>query len=220
LSTASSSPEAARGTHSLGAHLRRKIAQVSRWLHLYLSMFSFVVILFFAATGLTLNHAEWFSQREVTTRHAGTIAQVLLRPAGQSDSDKLNPDKLGIAEFLRKTYKLQGTVSDFRVEDTEISISLRGPGYAADAFIELPGGHYELTETRNGLVAVMNDLHKGRDTGKAWSVVIDASAILLVLVSVTGLLLILFLHKRRASGLLLAFAGGILCWLLFRIFVS
>ena len=99
-------------------------------------MFSFAVILFFAATGLTLNHAEWFPDREATTRHAGTIAAALLKP---------EPDKLGIAEFLRKTYKLQGAVSDFRVEDSEISISFRGPGYAADGFIEIPSGRYELT---------------------------------------------------------------------------
>ena len=173
-------------------------------------MFSFAVILFFAATGLTLNHTEWFSGRVATTRHAGTIAPALIKP---------EPDKLGIAEFLRKIYKLQGAVSDFRVEDSEISISFRGPGYAADGFIEIPSGRYELTETRNGLVAAMNDLHKGRDTGKTWSMVIDASAILLVLVSLTGLLLILFLHKRRASGLMLAGTGGILCWLLYRVFV-
>jgi hypothetical protein len=173
-------------------------------------MFSFAVILFFAATGLTLNHTEWFPDRELITHLAGTIAPALLQP---------EPDKLGIAEFLRKTHKLQGAVSDFRVENSEISISFRGPGYAADSFIELPSGRYELTETRNGLVAVINDLHKGRDTGKRWSMVIDASAILLVLVSLTGLLLILFLHKRRASGLMLAGAGGILCWLLYRVFV-
>ncbi len=210
MTTASSSPAPAKQTHSLGAQARRKTAQIARWLHLYLSMFSFAVILFFAATGLTLNHAEWFPDREVTTHHAGTVAAALLQP---------EPDKLGIAEFLRKTYKLQGAVSDFRVEASEIAVSFRGPGYAADGFIELPGGHFEVTETRNGFVAVINDLHKGRDTGKGWSMVIDASAILLVLVSLTGLLLILFLHKRRTSGLMLAGTGGILCWLLYRALV-
>jgi len=173
-------------------------------------MFSFAVILFFAATGLTLNHAEYFSQRVATTSHSGAISQALLKP---------EPDKLGIAESLRKTYKLQGAVSDLRVEDSEIAISFRGPGYAADGFIELPSGRYQVTETRNGLIAVINDLHKGRDTGKGWSVVIDVSAILLVLVSLTGLLLILFLHKRRASGLMLVGAGGIACWLFYRVLV-
>ena len=34
-----------------------------------------------------------------------------------------------------------------------------------------------------GFVGVINDLHKGRDTGKVWSVVIDVAAILMSLVS-------------------------------------
>ncbi len=64
-----------------------------------------------------------------------------------------------------------------------------------------------------GLVAVLNDLHKGRDTGKAWARVIDVSAVLMVLVSLTGLLLIFFLAKKRFSGLLVAVAGAILSYL-------
>lgn len=195
--------------------MRRKTAVISRWLHLYLSTFSFVVVLFFAATGLTLNHAEWFSQHEQTTRHEGTIAPALLKSGG----DQPGTDKLGIAEFLRKTHKLQGSVSDFRVEDSRITVSFRGPGYAADSFVVLPGGHYEVIETRSGFVAVMNDLHKGRDTGKVWSVVIDVSAILLVLVSVTGLIIIVFLYKRRTSGFMMAAAGGFVCWLFYRLFI-
>ena len=31
-----------------------------RWLHIYLSMFSLAVVLFFSVTGITLNHPDWF----------------------------------------------------------------------------------------------------------------------------------------------------------------
>jgi hypothetical protein len=105
------------------------------------------------------------------------------------------------------------------VEDSQISISFKGPGYAADAFIDAANGSYDLAETRNGFVAVINDLHKGRDTGSVWSMVIDVSASLLVLVSLTGLILIWFVYKRRTSGLVLAVASGVLCWLVYRAFV-
>ena len=44
--------------------LRKRIAVVSRWLHIYLSMASFGVVLFFSATGLTLNHADKLSGKE------------------------------------------------------------------------------------------------------------------------------------------------------------
>ena len=41
-------------------HLKRRMASLSRWLHIYLSMASFAILLFFAVTGLTLNHGESF----------------------------------------------------------------------------------------------------------------------------------------------------------------
>ncbi|RZK83430.1 MAG: peptidase, partial [Pedobacter sp.] len=34
---------------------KKDIAKVSRWLHIYLSMVSFAIVLFFSVTGLTLN---------------------------------------------------------------------------------------------------------------------------------------------------------------------
>jgi hypothetical protein len=52
-----------------------------------------------------------------------------------------------------------------------------------------------------------------------WSIVIDASASLLVLVSLTGLVLVCFVYKRRTSGLILAAFAGVLCWLIYVAFV-
>ncbi len=65
----------------------------------------------------------------------------------------------------------------------------------------------------------MNDLHKGRDTGSTWKWLIDASAVLLSLVSLTGLMLIVFLYKRRTAGLSAAAIGLLLCLLLYRFVV-
>jgi hypothetical protein len=181
------------------AHIRRVIASSARFLHLYLSMVSFAVVLFFAVTGLTLNHQDWFSsQQKTSVLHGVAPHQMLGNPAGI--------DKLGLVEMLRAR-GIQGAESDLRVDDTQVEISFKGPGYSADAFIDRESGKYDLTETRNGFFAIINDLHKGRDSGKAWSVLIDISAILLILVSVTGLVLIWFMHKRRTNGFLLLLSG-------------
>ena len=83
-------------------------------------------------------------------------------------------------------FKLQGAVNDFRIEDNELSISFKGPGYAADVLVDRATGRYELTETRMGWIAVLNDLHKGRDAGKGWARLIDVSAVLMTVVSITG----------------------------------
>jgi hypothetical protein len=124
-------------------------------------MVSFAVVFFFAATGITLNHAEWFSRQVQTIHYRGIVPASLLHESSDPHPDKLAPDKLGIVELLRNRHKIHGSVSDFRVEDSQISISFKGPGYAADAFIDATNGSYDLAETRSGFVAILNDLHKG-----------------------------------------------------------
>jgi uncharacterized protein len=194
------------------------LAGWSRFLHLYLSMVSFAVVFFFAVTGITLNHPDWGASQQKTVVHHGQAAKAMLgNRAAQGDAAGVN--QLGLVEMLRSQDGVHGAVSDFRIDDSQIAISFKGPGYAADAFIDRDTGKYDLTETRNGLVAVLNDLHKGRDTGKPWALVIDISAGLLVLVSLTGLMLIWFMHRRRTKGLLLALAAAIACFVVYRIFV-
>lgn len=192
MSTVSAKPPAR-------VRLRRNTAVIARWLHIYLSMGSFALVLFFSATGLTLNHPEWFAGREKTDQTHGVVDKAMLRQSGGEGADKL-----GIVEMLRSREHVHGAVSDFRVDDQQVSVSFRAPGYTADAFLDRDSGKYDLTVVRNGFVAVVNDLHKGRDAGKVWSVLIDASAVLLVLVSLTGLVLIWFMHKRRTPGLVIA----------------
>ena len=199
---------------ALRVHLRRKTAVVARWLHIYLSMGSFAIVLFFAVTGLTLNHADWFSNQEKTLHTTGQMPQEWVRPSSHAE-----PAKLEIVERLRSANKLHGAVSDFRVDDDQLSISFKAPGYSADVSVDRNTGHYDLIEVRNGFVAVINDLHKGRDAGETWTWLIDLSAVLLTLVSLTGLLLLFFVYKRRASGLILAGVGTLLCYLVYLRFV-
>ena len=61
----------------------------------------------------------------------------------------------------------------------------------------------------------MNDLHKGRNTGLAWSILIDASAIVLVFISLSGLVLLFYLKLRRVPGLVVAVIGAIIVLALF-----
>jgi uncharacterized protein len=177
-------------------------------------MVSFAIVLFFAVTGLTLNHTEWFANSEKTIRSTGQMPHEWLRAPNDAE-----PAKLEIVEHLRSTNKLHGAVSDFRVEDSQISVSFKAPGYTADVLIDRDTNRDDIIEVRNGFIAVINDLHKGRDAGKVWSSLIDASAILLTLVSLSGLLLLFFVYKRRTSGLILAAAGGVLCYVVYLSFV-
>ena len=122
-------------------------------------------------------------------------------------------------EHLRQADGVRGALTDFRVDDSQCAVSFKGPGYTADAFIDRSSGKYELTETRLGFGAIVNDLHKGRDAGPVWKLMIDIAAVLMTLVSMSGMVLIFFLQKRRVPGLMLFAAGGLLCYAIYRIFV-
>jgi hypothetical protein len=196
-------------------HTRRLVAKYTRWLHIYGSMAGFAVVFFFAVTGLTLNHPQWFASAQRTVAFKGTLDRAWVGASADPAAKKFE-----IVEHLRRAHALGGGVADFRVDDREVDVTFKGPGYAADVFIDRASGAYDVTENRMGLAAVLNDLHKGRDSGTPWRWLIDVSAILLVFVSLTGLVLLWFIHKHRVAGALALAAGGLLTWLVYLIWVE
>jgi hypothetical protein len=193
-----------------------------RWTHIYLSMLSMAALLFFAVTGITLNHPTWFfgeTERSVQVR--GQVKPQWLNVAdpradsgGEADPARAVA-KLEVVEHLRKTHGVRGALVEFRTDQRECMVTFKGPGYAADAFIDRATGRYDLTETAHGFVAIINDLHKGRDSGKAWSVLIDVSAVFMTLVALTGLVLLFYIKRRRRSGLVTALVGTVAVALVF-----
>jgi len=199
-----------------------------RWLHIYLSMVGLAAVLFFSITGLTLNHPDWFpGAGERSTEAEGKIRPDWLNRAGASGSpgarEESDPSariaKLEIVEYLRATHAIHGALAEFRVDDQECVVSFKGPAYAADAFIDLTSGDYHITQTYHGVVALLNDLHKGRDSGPVWSAVIDISAVLMTIISLTGLVLLFYLKLRRISGVVVALAGAVVVVTLYRLWV-
>lgn len=193
---------------------RRNVSAISRWLHIYLSMGSFFILFFFAITGITLNHTEWFENQQKTTNLKGKLDSTWV---AATDTNAIK--KLEIVEWIRNKHHVTGAISEFVIDEDQCTISFNGPGYTADVFVERASGAYELSETRTGLFGVLNDLHKGRDSGKVWKWVIDISAVLMVLVSFTGLMMLWFLKKKRVAGFLTVLGGAILSWIIYRLFV-
>lgn len=191
-----------------------QFAAAVRWLHIYLSMVGFATILFFSVTGLTLNHPTWFGiQTDLIQDLSGQLEVAWVQGSTSSHSQAAvnasseDVDKLSVVEYLRRVHQLHGAMSVFRVDDLECLVSFRGPGYSADAIIDRETGAYDLSISRNGPVAIINDLHKGRDSGAVWSVLIDVSAIVIAMSALTGFVLLLFIKRRRANGVLLAGVG-------------
>lgn len=222
-----------------------RFAAAVRWLHIYVSLLGFTALVFFAVTGITLNHPDWFGTgNQVVKQYKGEVKKSWVvfqatdetsnssasaseeeQPSASDNSEQTesateSPDavkedrsqeveKFEIVEFLRQTHRIRGAVSEFRVDDYECLILFKGPGYAADTVIDRESGRYTITETLMGAIAIINDLHKGRDSGPVWFWVIDISALLMIFVSITGIILIFYLKRKRWSGTITAVVGTI-----------
>ncbi len=202
-----------------GRHpIQRAMAKWSRWLHIYLSMVSLAAILFFSLTGLTLNHPDWFF-REYSQTIEGQLNPQWLNGNGPEPADwdqtdyGHQVDKLAVVEYLRSQHRLHGRVGEFLSFADECEVTFQGPGYAATARIHRSDGAYQLSQTTNDLVSVLNDLHKGRHTGKIWSWVIDVSALISAAVALSGFVLVFFLRLNRAMRLVVALGGLLVVWL-------
>lgn len=170
-------------------------------------MISLLVVLFFGITGITLNHPSWtFGDEATRTTATGTL------PDGAIADGTV--DFLAIAEYVRSTYDVSAPVGDYSVNATTGSIGFKGPGYAADLVFDVTTSEYSITIEEQGFVAVMNDLHKGRDTSTLWKWVIDVAAVFLVAVAITGLAIQLLTRKRRRAAVVVASVFGVVSILL------
>ncbi len=175
-------------------------------------MLGFGAIMFFAATGITLNHPTWFG---------GSALQV------EDISDKFPSDwlrdertDLEIAEALREKHQLHGKVTEFHEDELEYMLVYKSPAYAADVFIDRESGDYTVTITSANLIAALNDLHKGRDTSPTWKAIgIDGAALLLILFSLSGFALLFYIKRRRLSGVVTSVIGTLILGLVWFLFV-
>lgn len=162
-------------------------------------MVSLLAVLFFAATGVTLNHPDWLAG-ESTRELAGQLPSTWKTAQGI--------DWLVVDEHLRSAHGVHGTVAERSADDAQGMLTFKAPGYAADALITLADGRYRLTVSAQGAIGVLNDLHRGRDAGRTWAWLIDVAGVFLTLLSVTGLGLLWYLKKVRVSGLVTLLAGA------------
>jgi hypothetical protein len=173
-------------------------------------MFAFVMMMFFAVTGIVLDHEDWFAGGDVpSTEVQGELPVALLK----------EPDKLMVVEALRSRFGAAGAVTTFDVNDQELRIELRGPGRRTEAQIDRLTGKTTVSTDRRGLLIRLDDLHRGKDAGTAWRFVLDGSAVLLFLGALTGIMMWFALPRRRTLGVIALVASIVICGAVYVMFV-
>lgn len=171
--------------------VNRKLVGWSRAVHVYLSIVLLIVLVFFAITGITLNNAALLSgEPEVTTTVIDTLPQL---PRDEENQITSSPE---LKAYMQKEFGINLKHASVVYEDEFLIIDYQAPGKAT--LIEIDQGINEVfvEETHFGLIAILNDLHKGRHVDIIINWLIDISAGILILFSLAGFILLLP-NKRR-----------------------
>ncbi|MFC4728708.1 PepSY-associated TM helix domain-containing protein [Coralloluteibacterium thermophilus] len=168
--------------------------------HWISSALCLVGMLLFAVTGITLNHASRIEATpEVVTRSA-----VLPEPlraaleAAAADAGAEAPLPPDLRAWLADALDVRAGARDAEWSDDEIYLSLPRPGGDAWLSVDLASGDVEYERTDRGWIAYLNDLHKGRNAGAAWSWFIDVFAVACLVFCITGLVLLQLHGGKRA----------------------
>lgn len=180
--------------------INKTLLTVCRSVHIYLTMLGLLVMLLFGVTGFTINHEGDLTA--ATPRVFETEGKVPLPLIAAHD-------ELRIVEHLRQTLGIKGAMTDFSEIADEFAIAFKEPGQVWDITLTKATGRVLARNEQYGAVALLNNLHRGRYTGPAWSLVIDFSALLIVLACLTGFVLWLALPRRRQLGIAFLAAGTV-----------
>jgi len=165
---------------------RRDFYRHSRYVHGWLSAFAFLTLLFFSVTGLLLNHPEWFEPAKTEQTTQLLLPESVLKSIKQQE----NPSDT-ILNYVRQQQNVVGRYQSSEVMDNEVMIRLESPAGATDIWVMADTGETEITQKPASTVSMLNDLHRGKNSGLAWSWLIDISAIIVIALSLVGYILFL-----------------------------
>ena len=170
--------------------------------HWVSSAMCLVGLLLFGITGFTLNHAADIEGKPVIVSELGKVEAPLLAALGaqattvQQDSKGKAALPVELQDWVRTRWRVDTAGKQAEWSPDEIYLSLPRPGGDAWLRLSLTDGEIEYERTDRGWLSYFNDLHKGRNTGTAWSWFIDIFAAATLVFSITGL----FILKMHAGN--------------------
>jgi hypothetical protein len=172
--------------------------RLCRMLHAYLSAFAFLALIFFAFTGLLLDHPDWLQGKA----HDRDL-KIVLPPAVLAAAQRAHDPSAALALEVGRRVHLIGAYKSGDVEDGQANLRLEGTKGSSTVLVDLKTGEADVTVERATAVSVIEDLHRGKNAGPAWRLVIDLSAILILCLSMIGYVLFFSLRFRLRTSLIL-----------------
>ncbi|GAA3842247.1 PepSY-associated TM helix domain-containing protein [[Pseudomonas] carboxydohydrogena] len=156
-------------------------------------------MILFAFTGITLNNAGKIEAKPSVVMRESQLPQALLAELKTAPHIAKAALPSNVSAWLYQEIGVNTADRETEWSAREIYIALPRPGGDAWLSIERDSGAISYELTNRGWIAYLNDLHKGRNAGKAWSWFIDLFATAAIIFCLTGLLLLQLHAKRRPA---------------------
>ena len=174
------------------------LKQLHMW-HWMSSAVSLIGLLLFAVTGFTLNHAADIEATPVVTEVAATMPPAMLaRLKAAAPAAEKAPLPPAVADWVEARFAVKAS-GEAEWSADEVYLAAPRPGGDAWVAIDLATGEGMSEITSRGWISYLNDLHKGRNSGGAWSLFIDIFAFACLVFAVTGLFLLQLHSAKRKS---------------------
>jgi len=174
------------------------LRQLYLW-HWISSAACLVGMLLFAITGLTLNNADHIEARPVVSKQTVEMPSAVLKELHVEPGSSKAPLPPPVVTWIAKTMDVDTANKPAEWSDGEVYVSLPRPGGDAWLTIDTESGELNYELTKRGWVSYLNDLHKGRNTGMAWSWFLDVFSVAALVFSLSGLCLLYMHSSNRPS---------------------
>ncbi|MEH6677585.1 PepSY-associated TM helix domain-containing protein [Phenylobacterium sp.] len=221
LGEVAAAPDAAEARARAKRQAQRRaglMRQILRW-HWISAAICLIGMLLFAITGITLNHAGSIPATPRVSEQTAELPADLLALAQAAEAQEAplpDPVRAWIGEELKVSLPADAAPE---WSPGEAYLALPRPGGDAWLSLDTAVGEVIYERTDRGVVAYLNDLHKGRNTGVAWMWFLDVFAIGCVVFCITGLILLQLHSHARGSTWPLVGAGLIIPLLLALLFI-
>ncbi|WP_206243481.1 PepSY-associated TM helix domain-containing protein [Novosphingobium terrae] len=173
------------------------LKQLHSW-HWISAALSMVGMLAFAITGITLNHAEAIhTEPKVVSRSGQLPAAMIKELAAPAKPNAPLPADVAAQVKAQVGIDVAGRPAEWASDI--VTVNMPRPGGDGWVTVDPASGAIASEVTDRGWLSLVNDLHKGRNSGGAWSWFIDLFAAACVIFTLTGLLLLQLHSKHRPS---------------------
>lgn len=173
------------------------LKNLHRW-HWISSALCLLAMLMFSVTGITLNHASQIEAKPTVVKRIASLPAPLraeLAALAGARADTRAPLPPALADWTNAAFAIDVRDLDAEWSEEDAYVALPRPG--GDAWVRIGiDGKAQFEKTDRGTISWLNDLHKGRNTGPAWSWFIDLFAIACLVFCVTGF----FIMKLHAAN--------------------